>query len=115
MGNNRSSTSSLSTINSNICQSSSYSIPIKNNNNKNDCKIWKISVSARESFDNSQQKQQNKKEIKRIRNRSLILFQQPKLIKNEKNYGWWPLKRIKNKNNNENKIINNYFNNNNND
>nr|CAD2196405.1 unnamed protein product [Meloidogyne enterolobii] len=41
----------------------------------------------------------NKKEETktRLRNRSLILFQQPKLNKGGGNNNWWPLKRIKNR------------------
>ena len=92
MGNTRSSSSSAT---SSYCQSA-QSIPIKNFND-NERQFWKKSISARESFENSQQQKEEAKNRLKIRNRSLVLFQQPKLVKNGGRYGWWPLKRMRNR------------------
>nr|CAD2201847.1 unnamed protein product [Meloidogyne enterolobii] len=93
MGNNRSSTSSSSATSS--YSQYTHSIPNKNFNDKNTRQFWKTSISARESFENSPQQKEETKT--RLRNRSLILFQQPKLNKGGGNNNWWPLKRIKNR------------------
>uniref|UniRef100_A0A914M3G6 Uncharacterized protein n=1 Tax=Meloidogyne incognita TaxID=6306 RepID=A0A914M3G6_MELIC len=93
MGNNRSSTSSSSATSS--YSQYTHSIPNKNFNDKNTRQFWKTSISARESFDNSPQQKEETKT--RLRNRSLVLFQQPKLNKGGGNNNWWPLKRIKNR------------------
>uniref|UniRef100_A0A915MBU0 Uncharacterized protein n=1 Tax=Meloidogyne javanica TaxID=6303 RepID=A0A915MBU0_MELJA len=93
MGNNRSSTSSSSATSS--YSQYTHSIPNKNFSDKNTRQFWKTSISARESFENSPQQKEETKT--RLRNRSLILFQQPKLNKGGENNNWWPLKRIKNR------------------